>query len=169
MYIYLRPILEQLLGRTGIEFSVYKSGQFKDMGGFWRGPTTEESSRLQSLINEVYDNFVQVVVKGRMMEEDKVREVATGELMTGKRALELGLIDRLGDYTDALNAVAKLADIKPRTKIVSPRRPWLQRMLGRPRAELSVLSGLSSSVQMLMGGGVYYMSPAHLLGYPVQE
>ena len=62
--IYLRPVLEQLLGRVGVEFSVFKSGKYKDMTGFWRSPTAEESEKFQELINEIYDNFVGVVVKG---------------------------------------------------------------------------------------------------------
>ena len=62
--IFLRPVLEQLLGRAGVEFSVFKGGKYKDMTGFWRSPTAEESEKLQELIDEIYDNFVQVVSKG---------------------------------------------------------------------------------------------------------
>ena len=83
--IYLRPVLEQLLGRAGIEFTIFKSGKYKDMTGFWRGPTAEESEKFQGLIDEIYDNFVQVVVKGRSLSEDTVRELATGEVMTGHK------------------------------------------------------------------------------------
>ena len=42
--IYLRPVIEQLLSKVGVEFSVYKSGEFKDMTGFWRSPTDRELS-----------------------------------------------------------------------------------------------------------------------------
>ena len=96
--IYLRPILEQLLGRAGIEFSVFKGGRFKDMSGFWRSPTDEESEKLQELITEIYDNFVAVVAQGRSLEEDAVRELATGEVFTARRGKELGLVDELLDF-----------------------------------------------------------------------
>jgi len=102
--IYLRPVLEQLLERVGVEFSVFKAGKYKDMSGFWRSPTSEESERFQGLIDEIYDNFVQVVANGRSLPEESVRELATGEVMTGARALESGLVDRIGDYADALDA-----------------------------------------------------------------
>ena len=86
--IYLRPVLEQLLGRAGIEFSIFKGGKYKDMGAFWRSPTAEESEKFQGLIDEIYDNFVQVVAKGRSLTEERVRELATGELMTAQKAIE---------------------------------------------------------------------------------
>ena len=52
--IYLRPVLEQLLAKIGVEFSVYKSGEFKDMTGFWRAPSDRESEKFQELIKEIF-------------------------------------------------------------------------------------------------------------------
>ena len=71
--IYLRPIMEQLLGKVGVEFSVFKGGRLKDMGGFWRSPTPEEGEKFQGLINEIYENFVSVVANGRALGEAHVR------------------------------------------------------------------------------------------------
>ena len=48
--IYLRPILEQLLGKVGVEFSVFKESRLKDMTGFWRSPTPEEEGEFQGLL-----------------------------------------------------------------------------------------------------------------------
>ena len=48
--IYLRPILEQLLGKVGVEFSVFKEGRIKDMTGFWRSPTPEDDGKFQALL-----------------------------------------------------------------------------------------------------------------------
>ena len=45
--IYLRPVLQQLLGKLGIDFSVFKGGRHKDMTGFWRSPTPEEEGKVQ--------------------------------------------------------------------------------------------------------------------------
>jgi ClpP class serine protease len=47
--IYLRPILEQLLGKVGVEFSVSKESLLKDMTGFWHSPTPEEEGKFQGL------------------------------------------------------------------------------------------------------------------------
>ena len=163
--IYLRPVLEQLLGRAGIDFSIFKGGKYKDMTGFWRSPTSEESERFQSLIDEIYDNFVQVVTKGRSLPEETVRELATGEVLTGQRAAEVGLLDHIGDYTDALDAAAQAGGTKPRAKVIQPRRSLSQRLLGRPSAEATAIASLSEGLQRLMGGGIYYLDPAYLAGW----
>ncbi len=164
--IYLRPVLEQLLGRAGIEFNIFKGGKFKDMTGFWRGPTPEESERFQELIDEVYGNFVQTVVKGRSLPEETVRELATGEVMTGQRAMGAGLIDRIGDYTDALNAAADAGNTRPRARLLQPRRSLSQRLMGRPSSEAAALAGLAVGLQRMLNGGIYYLDPAYLAGWP---
>ena len=160
--LYMRPVLEQLLGRAGVEFSIFKGGKYKDMTGFWRSPTSEEAEKLQELIDEIYGNFVQVVAKGRSMTEEAVRELATGEVMTGQRGIEAGLVDRIGDYTDALQAAAEAGDTKPRAKLLQPRRSLPQRLLGKPSMEAESLTEFTAALQRLMGGGIYYMDPSHV-------
>ena len=167
--IYLRPVLEQLLGRAGVEFSIFKAGKYKDMTGFWRSPTSEESERLQGLIDEIYDNFVNVVAKGRSLSDEVVRELATGELMTAQRGVEAGLVDHLGDYTDALEAAAVAGRTKPRAKLMQPRRNLSQRLLGRSAMQSAASAGLADSLQRMLSGGVYYLDPAHLGGWPSED
>ena len=164
--IYLRPVLEQLLGRAGIEFSIFKGGKYKDMTGFWRSPTAEESERFQGLIEEIYGNFIQVVVKGRSLPEETVRELATGEVMTGQRAIETGLIDHIGDFTDALQAAAEAGHTRPRARLLQPRRSLSQRLMGRSSTETAAMAGLAGGLQRMLTGGVYYLDPAYLAGWP---
>lgn len=165
--IYLRPILEQLLGRAGIEFAVVKGGRLKDMGGFWRGPTDEESEKLQGLISEVYDNFVSVVATGRSMEEERVRELATGELFTARQGKETGLVDELLDFEQSLEWAAQLAGIekgRARPRWLRPRRTMSERLTGRPAASGSGLPLLGPELGRLMSGGLYYLEPSSILG-----
>ena len=164
--IFLRPVLEQLLGRAGVEFSVFKGGKYKDMTGFWRSPTAEESERLQALIDEIYDNFVQVVSKGRSLPEESVRELATGEVMTAQRAIGVGLVDEIGDYADALIAAAVAGGTRPRARILQPRRTLSQRLFGRTSAESTAMAGLSGGLQRMLSGGIYYLDPAYIAGWP---
>ena len=163
--IYLRPVLEQLLAKVGVEFSVYKSGEFKDMTGFWRAPSDRESEKFQELIKEIFGNFVTVVANGRSLEESKVREVATGEVLTAQRGINVGLVDEIGDFKDALEALALLGNCKPSPKWVRPSRSFSQRLLGRTSisgraARLGLLDGL----QRIMAGGFYYLEPGHISG-----
>ena len=162
-----RPVLEQLLGKLGVQFSVFKSGSLKDMTGFWRSPTTEEEGKFQELIDEVYENFVTVVSQGRSLDEARVKELATGEVFTARRALEMGLVDELGGFDQALAAAAQLGGARLRPLLVQPKRSFSDRFMGRAAAGVSGASGfdlMTGPVQRLLSGGIYYLEPAFLMG-----
>ena len=158
--IYLRPVLEQLLEKLGVSFSVYKGGRLKDMGGFWRAPTLEEEGKLTGLIDEIYENFVGVVARERGMELDRARELATGELFTGRGAQKHGLVDELGDFDNALDLAAELGKTRRRPVWVRPKRGFLERFSGRIGGT-AVGGGLVSELERLLAGGLYYVSPGH--------
>ena len=160
--IYLRPVLQQLFQKLGIGFSVYTGGRLKDMSGFWRSPTSEEEEKFRGLIQEIYDSFVGAVAAGRQMDQDKVREYATGEVFTGRGAKERGLVDELGDFDTALDMAAELGQTRRRPIWVRPRRPFLERFVGRVGGP-SVAGGLISELGGALSGGLYYMAPG-LLG-----
>ena len=163
--IYLRPVLEQLLEKMGVEFSIFKGGRLKDMSGFWRSPTPEESEKFQGLIDEIYDNFVSVVARSRSLEDSAVRELATGEMMTAVRAIDLGLIDQIGDFEDAAAAVALAGGVRrPRLKWLQPRRSLGQRLMGKTEAATGA-AGLTEVMQRVLSGGIYFLEPSHLAGY----
>ena len=163
--IYLRPVLEQLLEKMGVEFSIFKGGRLKDMSGFWRSPTPEESEKFQGLIDEIYDNFVSVVARSRSLEDSAVRELATGEVMTAVRGIDLGLIDQIGDFEDAAAAVALAGGVRrPRLKWLQPRRSLGQRLMGKTEAATGA-AGLTEVMQRVLSGGIYFLEPSHLAGY----
>ena len=161
--IYLRPTLQDLLAKLGVSFSVHKWGHLKDMGGFWRSPTSEEEAKFKELIEEIYDNFIKAVAHGRGMDEDKVREYATGEVITRKRAQEMGLVDELGDFDRALDIAAELGGARPRPVWVRPRRPFMERMFGH-FGGAGMAQGMLSQLEGLLAGGIYYIEPHYLPG-----
>ena len=163
--IYLRPVLEQLLSKVGVDFSVYKSGEFKDMTGFWRSPTDRESEKFQELINEIFDNFVAVVAEGRSLDEAKVREIATGEIMTAQKGISQGLVDEIGDFKDALEAAAEAGGCKPTPRWIRPSRSLSQRIFARSGfGQRSGGQALIEGLGRMMAGGIYYLEPGHITG-----
>ena len=110
------PNFKGLLEKIGIEFLVVKSGKFKDTGSPYRDITDTERRYLQNYIDDAFEQFVDVVAENRNLEIEKVHSVADGRVFTGKQALELGLIDKLGDYTDAIELAAQMAGIKGKPK-----------------------------------------------------
>ncbi|MBI2873332.1 MAG: signal peptide peptidase SppA [Chloroflexi bacterium] len=141
--ISLRPVAATLLQRVGIEFSVQKSGRLKDMGTFYRPPTEEEQRKLQELVGDFYRSFLDIVAQGRKMERERVAAYATGEVFTGRRALELGLVDELGDLERAIDLAAELSGAPRRVVLVQPRVPLRERLL-RGMGSAMVESALDS-------------------------
>ncbi|MFN3927939.1 MAG: signal peptide peptidase SppA [Pseudanabaenaceae cyanobacterium] len=116
--------LEKLLDRLGISFKTIKSGQFKDILGFDRPMTPAESAILQSLIDNSYEQFVQVVAEGRKLSPATVKSFADGRIFTGEQALGLGLVDRLGTEADARRWTAELVGLDPeKTKVYNLKPP----------------------------------------------
>ena len=113
---------EELLNKIGFRMEIVKSGKFKDVGNPSREMTAEERASLQTMIDNVHQQFVRDVARGRRMQEEEVREVADGRIFTGEQAKELGLVDELGNLRDAINAAAKLAGIEGEPKIVYPEK-----------------------------------------------
>src|SRR5699024_5950500 len=95
----------ELAEEYGIEFNTIKSGKHKDIMSASREMTDEERDILQSIIDEMFDDFVQVIVDGRNMDEATVRELADGRIYTGKQAQEVDLVDEVGTFDDALTAL----------------------------------------------------------------
>ena len=67
----------------------------------------------QTMVNDMYDQFVDVVAKGRHMDEAKVRSLADGRVFTGAQAKQLGLVDKMGNYYDALADAGKRIGANP--------------------------------------------------------
>lgn len=154
--ISLRPLIPQLLDRLGIKIQVTKGGRLKDMGAVWREPTEEEKQKEEALVTELYDWFVAMVAKARKLEKDKVLQIATGEVFTAATAKDLGLVDELGDLEVAIHIAAEAAKVAPRTFLLRPRRPLIERLLA-PSA-----SGLAESLVLemegLLGSRIYFSS-----------
>lgn len=86
----------------GIDFNTIKSGKHKDIMSASRKMTDEERDILQTMIDEMYDEFVQIIVDGRDLSESEVRELGDGRVYTGKQAEENGLVDELGSLEDTI-------------------------------------------------------------------
>lgn len=99
-----------------------KVGQFKDTGDPTREMTPAERAYLQSLIDNMYGQFVQAVADGRHAKVQDIKAIADGRVWTGEEALALHLIDQLGDFQAAVEDTAKSVGIKGEPTLVHPER-----------------------------------------------
>ncbi|MDJ0782182.1 MAG: signal peptide peptidase SppA [Desulfosarcinaceae bacterium] len=101
----------QLLERVGLTPVVIKSGAFKDTGSPTRLMTDQEKALLQGVIDDMHQQFVSAIVAGRKMPADKVAALADGRIFSGNQAKSHGLVDRLGNFEDAVDWAAELGGI----------------------------------------------------------
>jgi len=92
-----------LAEKHGVKFNTIKSGKHKDIMSPSRDMTAEEKDIMQSMIDEMYDEFVNVIVDGRGLAEQTVREVGDGRIYTGKQAQEVELVDEVGSLDDTID------------------------------------------------------------------
>lgn len=121
------PVFEKLMDKVGINIEVIKSGDLKDVGNYARQITPADREMLQALIDDTHDQFVNVVAESRNLELESVREFSDGSVFTGRQAIELTLIDRLGTLQDAIALAGEMADLGDDPRVVKERpfrRPW---------------------------------------------
>jgi len=127
--------LEGLFKKVGLRYEIVKSGKYKDIGSFSRPMTNEERAILQSLMDDVHDQFVEAVANGRGLDRTVVLSLADGRIFSGRQAKELNLVDELGGREEAIQAAASLAGITGKPKLLVPRRrfsitDWVQERFG---------------------------------------
>lgn len=118
------PNVSGLLDKVGVEFQVITAGKYKDAGSPYREMTDEEKSLIQGEVDEAYDQFIDIVADGRDMPRSEVETLATGWAWSGETAKELGLIDKLGTYEDALDAAADRGGIEGDYEIITFEEPF---------------------------------------------
>lgn len=123
---------QDLLGRLGVERRVHTSGERKAMLDPFRPEVPEDVARLKRIQGEIHDGFKAMVAKrraGRLKAPEE--ELFSGEFWTGRRALDLGLVDGLGDIRSVMRA--RFGD-KVRLRPIQGGRRLFQRRLFRAGA-----------------------------------
>ena len=101
----------QLLDKIGMVPVVIKSGPYKDTGSPTREMRDDERQILQSITSDIHEQFVTAIAEGRKMDRSQVVMAADGRIFTGEDAKARGLIDRLGNFEDALAWAGELGGI----------------------------------------------------------
>jgi protease-4 len=119
---------ERLLDKVGLRFEVVKSAEHKDIGSPYREVTDAERALLQGVVDDVYGQFLDAIAEERGMSLDSVVKIADGRLISGRLAIEYGLIDAEGDLVDAIAMAGSMAGLGPEPRVVmreERRATWL--------------------------------------------
>jgi protease-4 len=172
-----------LMNKVGLQPEVYKSGKYKDMLSGERNPeetTPEERAMVQSLIDETYSKFKDVVQNGRRNANDanqksaaKGRKLtddwanyADGRVLSGTKAYQLGFVDELGDFQKAVERAKAIANIS-NANLVSFQQRFdladLFRLFGESNAKRGVVKiDLGMDTPKLQAGQLYFLSPTFM-------
>ncbi|RKZ02125.1 MAG: signal peptide peptidase SppA [Candidatus Hydrothermota bacterium] len=116
------PDVSELMDKVGIRVNVIKSSNYKDIGSPFRPMNPDERRLLKDIVDEVYNDFVDLVAEGRNLPRDSVEKIADGRILTGKQAYEYGLVDTLGDFLTAYNIAKSLANLRGKPPLKRPKR-----------------------------------------------
>ncbi len=127
----------------GITYQPLKSGKYKDIGSPFKELTQEEQLLLERKLKKIHETFIREVAENRNLKDEKVKALATGIYYLGEEALELGLVDVLGNKDYAINITKELANITE-AKLVT---------YEKERTVIDLLSSLSMNAFYALGRG----------------
>jgi protease-4 len=113
---------KDLADKIGIKENTVKSGKLKDAGNPLIDMNDTVRAYFQDLINNTFDQFLEVVSRERKIDRNKLLEYADGRVFTGVQAKEIGLIDSLGTLEDAIRIAANTAGIEDEPRIIKTRK-----------------------------------------------
>jgi protease-4 len=114
--------IKELLQKIGVSREAVKSGPFKDIGSPVREMKPEERRLLEEVIQNVHQQFIEVVSKGRRLSREQVEKIADGRIFTGQQAKALGLVDELGSFEDAVELTKKMVGLSGEVKLIFPEK-----------------------------------------------
>jgi len=118
------PNVSGLMDKIGIETQVIKSGKHKDIASVFKTLTPEEKKILQTVLDDVHDQFIKAVSDSRGMTFEETKKLADGRIFTGRMAKEIGLIDELGGLEDAIMLAGELAGIEGEPEVVTKKEKF---------------------------------------------
>jgi protease-4 len=124
--IMMLPEIHKVIEKIGINVNVIKAGKFKDIGTGVRPLTEEERNILENFAGSIHEQFISDVAAGRKgkIDKDKLRSIADGQFFSGEKAKEIGLVDTIGNFYDAVKIAAELGGVKTEPELVYPKKKW---------------------------------------------
>lgn len=140
-----------LTEKLGLHFDVVKTNAASDFGAQGRAFNAQEAAAMQAYVNNGYRQFLSRVADGRKMKAEDVDKIAQGRVWTGRQALGIKLVDRLGTLDDAIAEAAKRAKVKDYAVTSCPEKAsWTDQFL----AETTQKDYLEEKLKTTLG--VYY-------------
>jgi protease-4 len=142
--------LTNIMDKVGIKIENIKSGKNKDILYPNNRLTKEQKKLIKDTVLDVYNQFINAILKYRNIKREKLLEIADGRILSGKQAYNLGLIDRLGNLQDAIDEARKSLGKEGESAVLIPfekRKSFIEKLLG---AKIGLDAVISPA-------GIYYL------------
>lgn len=111
------PTIEESLDSLGLQTDGVETGPLAAAFRLDRPLSEKTKTIFQSQIDYLYAEFLNIVTNARDMSLDQLEPIAGGRVWTGTQALDIGLVDQIGDRLDAINSAARLAGIEDNYRV----------------------------------------------------
>jgi protease-4 len=161
------PNVRGLLQRFDVEMNTVTAGKLKDAGSPFREFSASDRAYWQELADRIHRQFIQAVAEGRDLPIEQVEKFADGRVMTGEQAVELGLVDELGGFQDAVDLAKELAEIRGEPRLIYPpddRARFLEDLLGGVAQKMAQAVTETLRAEMhrqsttMEGPGIYFLA-----------
>lgn len=145
--------IEEAIRKIGLSPVIIKSGEFKDIGSPFRAIKDSEREFLQTVVDELHQQFVQDVAQGRGLPVENVAQYADGRILTGQTAFNLHFVDRIGNLDDAVQWAGEMAGITDELIPVYPeedRMDFLKNFVHSLLKDLNISSAISDNFRFVI-------------------
>jgi len=161
------PNVNGLLRKIDVQMNTVTAGKLKDAGSPFREFSDADRAYWQDLADRIHRQFIQAVAEGRDLPVEQVEKFADGRVFTGEQAVELGLVDELGGFQDAVDLAKELAEIRGDPRLIFPpdeRSRFLEELLGGMAQKVAQAVGEAVRTEIHRqstsadGPGVYFLA-----------
>ncbi|PKL39361.1 MAG: signal peptide peptidase SppA [Candidatus Riflebacteria bacterium HGW-Riflebacteria-1] len=148
--------LEELAKKVGLKAVTLKSEKtpMKDVLSPFKEITPEEREMLMTIINSIYDRFIDIVSESRKLRREEVIKIADGGIFTAARAKELGLIDAIGYREDAIAEACEMAKIDNAALVKRVTQKGISEIISEMSSMSSGVPALRSEIRNLLLNGI---------------
>ena len=121
--------VKELLNKIGVRMDIVKMGEYKDMLSPFSDSDMKGKEKYKGILEYSYSVFKSSVAQNRGLSAEDIDKVATGELFSPISALNLHLIDKIGNYDDAVKDLVMSFGLRGKVKVYAPKRAMLERIV----------------------------------------
>jgi protease-4 len=136
--------VSEILNKFGVKVNTIKSGANKDILYPTKPLLPEQKALLEKTVMDVYDQFLDAIVRYRPIKKDVLKTYADGRVFSGNEAKTLGLVDKIGNIQDAISEAKKLGKLKEDAPVIElkPKKPLLDELMNSKFGIEKVKSGI---------------------------